>query len=216
MDFEQYNKNHQNLTEKDVNQFKKLLDEVLRMAIIYLSFENISEGLFEFVKYKSLQKKIDNLFSIFNKKASQSIDLYVDKHWNISLSKQLIYQGKTMPVNSLKTELLSFKNRPQRLLSERIWNLSNNFRQDLEIAIDVALSEGIPAQQLASEVKKYLNNPDVLFRRYRDKNGALQLSKKAKEYHSGQGVYRSAYKNAERLARTEINMAYREADFQRW
>ena len=35
-------------------------------------------------------------------------------------------------------------------------------------------------------------------------------------YHSGQGVYRSSYKNAMRLARTEINMAYREAEYQRW
>jgi len=42
------------------------------------------------------------------------------------------------------------------------------------------------------------------------------LSKAAKEYKPGQGVYRSAYKNALRLARTEINSAYRESDYLRW
>ena len=37
-----------------------------------------------------------------------------------------------------------------------------------------------------------------------------------KKYHPGRGVYRSSYRNAQRLARTETNMAYRMADFDRW
>jgi hypothetical protein len=44
----------------------------------------------------------------------------------------------------------------------------------------------------------------------------LQLSKAAKDYHPGQGVYRSSYKNAMRLARTEVNIAYRTANYERW
>jgi len=35
-------------------------------------------------------------------------------------------------------------------------------------------------------------------------------------YHPGQGVYRSSYKNARRLAATETNIAYRTADYERW
>ncbi|MDR0697936.1 MAG: hypothetical protein LBG28_01765, partial [Tannerella sp.] len=35
-----------------------------------------------------------------------------------------------------------------------------------------------------------------------------------KDYHPGRGVYRSAYKNALRLARTEINAAYRRAEWE--
>ena len=42
------------------------------------------------------------------------------------------------------------------------------------------------------------------------------LSKAAKAFHPGRGVYRSSYKNAMRLTRSEINMAYRESDYQRW
>ena len=38
----------------------------------------------------------------------------------------------------------------------------------------------------------------------------------AQAYHPGQGVYRSSYQNAMRMARTEINSAYREADSIRW
>ncbi|GJQ07523.1 hypothetical protein CAPN010_16810 [Capnocytophaga cynodegmi] len=216
MDFEEYNIHHQNLTEKDVAKFKQFLDELVRLAVIYLSFENVSEGLFEFVKYKSLQKKINELLDKFNQKSIETIDFYVDKHYNISTNKKLFYKGVEIPHNPLKKQLEAYKKRPERMLSERVWNLSNNFRTELEMAIDVALSEGTSAKQLATQIKKYLKDPDNLFRRYRDKNGQLQLSKKAKEYHSGQGIYRSSYKNAERLARTEINMAYREADFQRW
>ena len=51
-----------------------------------------------------------------------------------------------------------------------------------------------------------------MFRRVRDARGKLKLSKPAKSYNPGQGVYRSAAKNSERLARTEINMAFRGAD----
>jgi len=50
----------------------------------------------------------------------------------------------------------------------------------------------------------------------RDAEGKLQLSKAAKEYHPGAGVYRSSYKNAMRVARTEINAAYHTADQLRW
>ncbi|MGX8695374.1 MAG: hypothetical protein ACSW8D_03225, partial [Prevotella sp.] len=62
------------------------------------------------------------------------------------------------------------------------------------------------------EVRNLLHNPDALFRRVRDNRGLLHLSRNAKAYHPGQGVYRSAYMNARRMAATEINMAYRTAD----
>lgn len=42
------------------------------------------------------------------------------------------------------------------------------------------------------------------------------MSKAAKAYHPGQGVYRSSYKNALRLTATENNIAYRTADHERW
>lgn len=44
----------------------------------------------------------------------------------------------------------------------------------------------------------------------------MELSKAAQKYRPGHGVYRSAYKNAMRLARTEINAAYRTAEWQQY
>jgi hypothetical protein len=101
-------------------------------------------------------------------------------------------------------------------LSQRVWRYVGQYRDQLETALDVGLGEGRSAQQLARDVKQNLREPDHLFRRVRDKRGNLVLSKAAKAFHPGQGVYRSSVKNAQRLTRSEINMAYRESDFLRW
>jgi rubrerythrin len=101
-------------------------------------------------------------------------------------------------------------------LSDRLWKLEDKMLVELESAIDVSLKTGTSAQQVAREIKRYLNEPERLYRRVRDERGVLQLSKNAKLFHPGQGVYRSSKANALRLARTEINMAYRTADNLRW
>lgn len=101
-------------------------------------------------------------------------------------------------------------------LSQRVWKYTDQYRAQLELGLDVGLGEGRSAQQLARDVKQNLKYPDKLFRRVRDKRGNLQLSKAAKAFHPGTGVYRSSVKNAQRLTRSEINMAYRESDYLRW
>ena len=101
-------------------------------------------------------------------------------------------------------------------LSQRVWRYVGQFRDQIETALDVGLGDGRSAQQLARDVKMNLQEPNRLFRRVRDKRGNLVLSKAARAFHPGQGVYRSSVKNAQRLTRSEINMAYRESDFLRW
>lgn len=101
-------------------------------------------------------------------------------------------------------------------LSDRVWKITDQYKGEVELGIDLALGDGRSAAQLSRDVRKYLKDPDNLFRRVRNKRGQLVLSKRAAAFHPGQGVYRSSYKNAMRLARTEVNMAYREADAARW
>lgn len=101
-------------------------------------------------------------------------------------------------------------------LSQRVWKYVGDIKDTMELGIDVALGEGRSAQQLSRDLRECLQEPNRLFRRVRDKYGNLQLSKAARLYHPGQGVYRSSAKNAMRLARTEVNMAYRESEFLRW
>lgn len=101
-------------------------------------------------------------------------------------------------------------------LSERVWNYTAQFKQQIELSLSVGLTEGRSAAEISRDVRIHLNEPEKLYRKVRNQYGELVLSKSAKAYHPGQGVYRSAYQNALRMARTEINGAYREADYIRW
>ena len=101
-------------------------------------------------------------------------------------------------------------------LSDRVWRYTYEFKNEIELGLDVGIRNGSDAAKMARELNTFLQNPDKLFRRVRDEHGMLKLSKAAKGFHPGQGVYRSSYKNARRLAATETNMAYRTADYERW
>lgn len=68
---------------------------------------------------------------------------------------------------------------------------------------------------MAPTLKHYLKEPDRLYRRVRDTQDRLHLSRAASQYHPGRGVYRSSFANAKRLVGTETNIAYRTADHER-
>lgn len=118
--------------------------------------------------------------------------------------------------------LKAFQERKDRGLnmSTRVWNLSEQYKYELEDAITAAIAPGTSAMQLAAQVKQYLKAPDKRFRRIKEKiaDGTIKwnLSNPAKSYNPGRGLYRSSARNAQRLARTEINMAYRTAEQTRW
>ncbi len=101
-------------------------------------------------------------------------------------------------------------------LSDRVWNITKQNQEHIDNFLKAGLSEGRSASKLSQDVRQYLKEPEKRFRRVRDKKtGKLVLSNPAKDYHPGRGVYRSSYKNALRLVRNEINIAYRTADYER-
>ena len=128
--------------------------------------------------------------------------------------------NKTMAANRNNEALQAFLKRKHEglNLSARVWNLADKQIMPLiESKLAEGISSGMSADKLSREVKPYLKNPNSLFRRVRDvKTGKLKLSVAAQKYEPGQGVYRSAYKNALRLTASEVNFAYRSADFERW
>lgn len=101
-------------------------------------------------------------------------------------------------------------------ISGRVWRTAEQAMQHIETSLAEGLAEGRSAAELSRTIREDLREPHKLFRRVRDKNGILHLSKPARAFHPGTGVYRSSYKNALRLTRTEINVSYAEADFERW
>lgn len=56
-------------------------------------------------------------------------------------------------------------------LSERVWKAVQQLRDEMEVAITVSVGEGESAQKLSQSVRKYLNDPDLMFRRFRYKAG---------------------------------------------
>ena len=114
--------------------------------------------------------------------------------------------------------LKAFQNRVDNgiTLSDRVWNIVDITKDQIELFLGSGLSVGRAAGEISSDVRQLLKNPEKRFRRVRDKNGKLQLSTPMKDYHPGQGVYRSSYMNALRLSATNTNMNYRKADHDRW
>lgn len=161
--------------------------------------------------YKEIKTSIISEWNIENK----NIDLIVDRYLKTdnSLSAPPVYYAWN---NEALKAFFSRKNSKGFNLSARVWKLTTQFKNEIELAVDSALTEGTSANKLARQIKTYLQNPDNLFRRVRNNRGELMLSKKAKAYNPGRGVYRSSYKNALRVARTEINMSYKDADYNRW
>jgi len=148
---------------------------------------------------KELQRKIEGMINTGMKVADQ---LGQDKYDRIKLAAT--EQSRAASANRTYTKRVN--------LSDKVWNLEGNTKNEIDIIVQNGIKEGKSADQISREVNKYLKEPDNLFRRVKNKEtGKLEWSEAAKKYHPGQGVYRSSYKNAMRLVRTEMNAAMRYA-----
>jgi len=101
-------------------------------------------------------------------------------------------------------------------LSPMVWNLADQTKTQLEYYLQTGLSVGRSSSRISQDLRQILNEPDKRFRRVKDKEGKLVMSQPMKNYHPGQGIYRSSKMNALRLTATSTNMSYRTADYERW
>ena len=189
--------------------------------------ELIASTLFAFAATKK-GKVFDKELANFSNQLDQIIKDGITREWAFANSKHDTLIAHTRPslANAARIQNLealeAFKSRTfpsfggvRGGISDKVWDIAKKAQTELELALSVSLEEGKSAAQLSREVRNLLNNPTALFRRVRDQYGNLVLSKNAQNYHPGQGVYRSAYKNALRLTSNEINVAYKSADWLR-
>jgi hypothetical protein len=188
------------------------------------------DGVFSFDDFPATRRQAQGILNRLAKRVEAVIETGTRTEWQAACDKSDTFLSSILRTSRLSPEeaaqyqarnleaLQAFQQRKAGGLglSQRVWKYTEEFKTALELGIDVAVGEGRSAGQLSRDLRQYLQNPDKLFRRVRDKGGNLRLSKAASMYHPGQGVYRSSAKNAERLARTEVNMAYREAEYLRW
>lgn len=88
-------------------------------------------------------------------------------------------------------------------LSKRLWNQSEEYLQGLETAVSVGIRKGMSAITLSKKVSQYLWDFPSLQKDYKQK------------YAKATTIQDCEYKSI-RLARTEINIAYRQAEQLRW
>lgn len=222
---------HYKQTEQYARAVDALFDAATRQISDVAAKSDVdTERPFSFSDYPAVKAVMQDVTKQLAKRVNATIETGARNEWNYACRKSDAFLASIMNTSKLpKSDIAEMQDRNLDALktfqsrkvaglnlSERVWNYVGQYRDQMETALDVGLGEGRSAQQLARDVKQNLKDPDRLFRRVRDKRGNLVLSKSAKAFHPGKGVYRSSVKNAQRLARSEINMAYRESDYLRW
>lgn len=228
-----YDKKHKENLAKRARKVQQLYDAAIKriaQAAAPSLFDADPKKEFHFEDFPALKKEMEALMQDLGSSLQANIKDGDQESWTLSNTKNdamvdSIIGKKKLPAKTVKAwkhphleALNAFIARKEAgmNLSRRVWNLTQQFKSEMELALELGMGEGKSAAALSRDVRKYLVEPNKLFRRVRDKSGALRLSKAAAAYHPGQGVYRSSYKNALRMTATENNIAYRTADHNRW
>lgn len=228
-----YDKKHKENLAKRARKVQQLYDAAIKriaQAAAPSLFDADPKKEFHFEDFPALKKEMEALMQDLGSSLQANIEDGDQESWTLSNTKNdamvdSIIGKKKLPAKTVKAwkhphleALDAFIARKEAgmNLSRRVWNLTQQFKSEMELALELGMGEGKSAAALSRDIRKYLVEPNKLFRRVRDKSGALRLSKAAAAYHPGQGVYRSSYKNALRMTATENNIAYRTADHNRW
>lgn len=211
-------------------QIDQLYLDVIAAITPMASRQLLPDGIFTFDSLPVIDKLIDKLLNRLATRVTELLINGIDGAWTLSnvknnliadarLDKSLIPKNKRITFYDPNTDALeAFKKQTVDGLdlSASVYKSVEVYKSELELGLADGISRGLSAAEMGRELRDYLKYPDKLFRRVRDDKGNLQLSKNAKAFHPGQGVYRSSRANIERLTRTSTNMAYRNADIERY
>lgn len=211
--------------------FKKATEEAAKIGVS-IKAALPDDRIFSFADFPETKKQIERLLTALQQSMETTIVNGVRSAWTLSNNKNNALVSRIFGdrVGDLSKEqyrryfstngdaLDAFMQRKEQglNLSDRVWRYTTEFKREIELGLDLGIRTGESAAEMTRSLRQYLQHPDKLFRRVRDKHGNLKLSKAAKAFHPGRGVYRSSYKNARRLAATETNIAYRTSDHLRW
>lgn len=212
-------------------ELKKLYEKADKKIALLVSLQKVDPNkVFSFDDLPQIKGQINKVYQLMAKDMHTLIQGKEKDEWikantiNDDLVKSVLKTSamsaevvkRLMPQNF--AALKSFQDRKTNgfKLSDRIWKYTEQHKNEMQNAIDTALANGTSAADLSRSIRSLLNEPDNLFRRVKNSNGELVPSKPMITNAPGTGKYNSSYKNAMRLARTEITMAYRHADMLRY
>jgi len=209
---------------------KRLVEYIGKVQAVYNAFSDmIAKGVvrtdyegtepFRVRDYPQLKELFDNVQSLFVKDMRALIYSGTSEEWKQSNLVQDLLADKLLKtygatINGEKKKvyyqtnsdaLKAFQERRTNgmNLSTTLWKQSVEFKDEMECAISSAIEKGMSAVTLSKRLSKYLDDYPKLKKDYKEKFG------QAVTCHDCE--YRSI-----RVARSEINMAYRKAEQERW
>lgn len=223
---------------QNLARYQRQVEEIFRQAaveaaLIGTDIDSFDEKHpFSFEDYPRTRTRIEELLEELKTSLQVCIVNGIESEWTLAnnknneLSRQVFgdnigklsqeQYSRYFSTNESARDAFIVRKQQGLTISDRVWQYTNGFKNEIELGLDLGLRDGKPASEVARDLKQYLQHPDMLFRRVRDEHGILHLSQNAKQFHPGQGVYRSSYMNARRLAVTETNASYRTSDHLRW
>lgn len=222
------------LLNKKQNEIEKMYASAIIAVAGIAATMKPKAGIFSVKKYPKLEATIDKEINTLHEKLYAAVADGVNRAWGLSDSKNKVFlddslkdfkltpKAKEIYYDSHIEAKQAFQGQTIKglNLSDRVWNAVNVLKDEFEPNLALGISTGESAASMARRMRKYLNEPDRVFRSIKEVNEKgevkIRLSKAAQNYHPGQGVYRSSYKNALRLTREQINQSYRTADYERW
>lgn len=214
-----YNALNNRLTQY-VSQVQSIYDMAnRRMAEIAASTGYDGEVPFSFKDYPELAEAVKDVQAQFVNEIGTTIMRGTSEEWRQSNLIQDLLADKVLKhyraqvrgkrfkqyYQTNSEALRAFQTRRERglNLSDKLWMQSDLYRKEMEVAISTAIEKGMSAITLSKRISRYLSDYPSLKYDYWDKYA------KAADCHDCE--YRSI-----RLARSEINMAYRTAEQERW
>lgn len=174
---------------------------------------------FRFSDYPQIKAQVDELAANYVADMENLIYAGTSAEWaNSNLVQDLLVNKVLKAYNaqvsgekykvyydSNSEHLKTFQQRRDRgmNLSQRLWNQSSDMLTELEETISTAIQKGMSAVTLSKRISKYLQDFPKMQKDYTKKYGKATRS------------YDCEYRSI-RLARSEINMAYRSAENERW
>lgn len=227
-----YDRLHRQNIESYSRKIRQLyLDVINEVSKLSVGLSLNANDEFYFRNYSDLNNAVNELIKELNSNVRGAIVEGINTSWDIANEKndaitRELFGAKLAEIpTDIRNKYLSnnfgakqeFINRKidGLNLSDRVWNMSTQFKSELELALEYSIGDGKSAAETARQIKGYLNEPNRLYRRVKDVNGVLRLSKNAKAYNPGRGIYRSSYQNALRLSRNENNNSYRIANYEK-
>jgi hypothetical protein len=178
-----------------------------------------SDRPFMWSDYPQTRKRIRDLQERFVEDIGAVIYSGTSEEWKNSNEVQDLLANKVLQtyvatIGKEKYEILyqpnndalkAFQQRKDKgfTISDKLWNQSTLYKQELEEAISCAIQKGTIAITLSKQISKYLLDFPQLQKDYKERFGKASRAMDCE--------YRSI-----RLAASEINMAYRQAENLRW